>query len=288
MEDKDLKVLRHSAAHLAAHAVLELFPDTILTIGPATETGFFYDMQPKVNFKEADLQIITQRMQEIVKRNLPLTHEQMPKDQARTLFKNNPFKLELIDNLEGETVGIARQGDFYDLCRGGHVTHTGMLKHFILTGISGSYWRADRNGTPLQRISGTAFYTEQDLKAYLQRVEDAEKYDHRKLGKEMDLFSFQDEGVGFPFFHPKGKTVLTIMQNAMRKEWKNHNYQEIQTPTMLDSCLWQQSGHYAHYKKNMYFCEVEDKEYAVKPMNCPGSILVYKHRPRSYKELPLK
>ncbi|NBV40584.1 threonine--tRNA ligase, partial [bacterium] len=149
MEDKDLKVLRHSAAHLAAHAVLELFPDTILTIGPATETGFFYDMQPKVNFKEADLQIITQRMQEIVKRNLPLTHEQMPKDQARTLFKNNPFKLELIDNLEGETVGIARQGDFYDLCRGGHVTHTGMLKHFILTGISGSYWRADRNGVPL-------------------------------------------------------------------------------------------------------------------------------------------
>jgi threonyl-tRNA synthetase len=288
MEDKDLKVLRHSAAHLAAHAVLELFPETILTIGPATETGFFYDMQPKVNFKEADLQIITQRMQEIVKRNLPLTHEQMPKDQARTLFKNNPFKIELIDNLEGETVGIARQGDFYDLCRGGHVTHTGMLKHFILTGISGSYWRADRNGTPLQRISGTAFYTEQDLKEYLQRVEDAEKYDHRKLGKEMDLFSFQDEGVGFPFFHPKGKTVLTIMQNAMRKEWKDHNYQEIQTPTMLDSCLWQQSGHYAHYKKNMYFCEVEDKEYAVKPMNCPGSILVYKHRPRSYKELPLK
>jgi len=289
MEEKDLQILRHSAAHLLAHAVLELFPDTKLTIGPATSHGFFYDCQPTSHvFKEADLEAISKRMLEIADRNLPLTHEDISKTIAREMYKDNPFKLELINNIPGDTVGLARQGDFYDLCRGGHVASTGLLKHFILTGISGSYWRADRKNAPLQRISGTAFLTAKDLRVYLQKQEDAAKYDHRKLGKEMDLFSFQEEGVGFPFFHPKGKTILNIMYAVMRKEWEANNYQEVETPTILDEQLWEQSGHADHYRPNMYFCEIEDREYAVKPMNCPGAILIYKNKPRSYKELPLK
>ena len=289
MEEKDLQVLRHSAAHLLAHAISELFPGTVLTIGPATAQGFFYDCQPTVHtFKEADLETISKRMLEIAHRNLPLTHEDIPKTVARELYKNNPFKLELIENIPGQTVGLARQGDFYDLCRGGHVASTGLIKSFLLTGISGSYWRADRKNAPLQRISGTAFWNDKDLRIHLKKQEDAAKYDHRKIGKEMDLFSFQEEGVGFPFFHPKGKTILNIMYEVMRKEWKAHNYKEVETPTILDEQLWEQSGHAKHYRQNMYFCDIEDREYAVKPMNCPGGILIYKDRPRSYKELPLK
>jgi len=287
-KSEDLQILRHSTAHLLAQAVLELYPDTQLTIGPATKTGFFYDCLPKKNFKEADLPLITQRMQEIVKRDLPLTHKEISKEEARKLYKDNPFKLELIDGLEGDTVGLAEQGDFYDLCRGGHVKSTGQLAHFKLTGISGSYWRADRDGTALQRISGTAFPSAKELKEYEQLVEDAQKYDHRRLGKQLDLFSFHEEGVGFPFFHPKGTIILNELKNYMRFLLKDANYQEIETPIMLSDELWRRSGHYEHYKDNMYFSEVEKKNYAIKPMNCPGSILIYKERPRSYRELPLR
>lgn len=286
--DKDIMALRHSAAHLLAHAVAELFPDTTLTIGPATEEGFFYDMLPKRNFKEEDLPKIEARMKEIAARNLPLTHEPMAKEQARKLYKNNPYKLELIDGIPGDTVGIARQGEFYDLCKGGHVSTTGLLKNIKLTGISGSYWRADRSKQPLQRISGIAFFTAQDLAEYERKKEEAAKYDHRKIGKQLDLFSFHEEGVGFPFFHPKGKLVLNLMTAYMRKLQQENNYQEISTPTMLSDTLWKRSGHWAHYKDKMYFCDIDESVYAVKPMNCPGSILVYATRPRSYRELPLK
>lgn len=286
--DKDIMALRHSAAHLLAHAVAELFPDTILTIGPATEEGFFYDMLPKRNFKEEDLPKIEARMKEIADRNLPLTHEPMAKDEARKLYKNNPYKLELIEGIPGDTVGIARQGNFYDLCKGGHVSTTGLLKNVKLTGISGSYWRADRSKQPLQRISGIVFFTAQDLAEYERKKEEAAKYDHRKIGKQLDLFSFHDEGVGFPFFHPKGKLVLNLMTAYMRKLQQENNYQEISTPTMLSDTLWKRSGHWAHYKDKMYFCDIDESVYAVKPMNCPGSILVYATRPRSYRELPLK
>lgn len=286
--DKDIMALRHSAAHLLAHAVAELFPDTILTIGPATEDGFFYDLLPKRNFKEEDLPKIEARMKEIAARNLPLTHEPMAKEQARKLYKNNPYKLELIDGIPGDTVGIARQGEFYDLCKGGHVSTTGLLKNIKLTGISGSYWRADRSKQPLQRISGIAFFTAQDLAEYERKKEEAAKYDHRKIGKQLDLFSFHEEGVGFPFFHPKGKLVLNLMTAYMRKLQQENNYQEISTPTMLSDTLWKRSGHWAHYKDKMYFCDIDESVYAVKPMNCPGSILVYATRPRSYRELPLK
>jgi threonyl-tRNA synthetase len=285
---EELQKVRHSAAHLLAHAIMELYPDTQLTIGPATETGFFYDCLPSKNFKEVDLPLLQKRMEEIAQRNLPLGHKQIPKEEARKLYKDNPFKLELIDNLEGDTVGLATQGDFYDLCRGGHVEKTGDIKHFKLTGISGSYWRADRSGTALQRISGTAFLTDAAMKAQEQKEEEAQKYDHRRLGKQLDLFSFHDEGVGFPFFHPKGKLILNELRGAMRKRLQKAGYQEIETPTMLSDELWRRSGHYDFYKDNMYFSNIDEKSYAIKPMNCPGSIIIYKERPRSYRELPLR
>lgn len=286
--ERDLNELRHSAAHLLGHAVTELYPHTQLTIGPATAEGFFYDFLPETNFKESDLPAIADKMLEIANRNLPITHEQMPKDEARKLYAHNKFKLELIDGIPGDTVGIARQGDFYDLCKGGHVATTGLIKNFRLQNVSGSYWRANREDQALQRISGTAFFTAQELQDYETRREHALLYDHRRLGKQLDLFSFHEEGAGFPFFHPKGKAVCNAMTDYLRVLLKKNNYKEIATPIMLSDDLWKRSGHYAHYKKNMFFSEVEDMTYAVRPMNCPGSILVYKERPRSYRELPLR
>lgn len=283
-----LETLRHSAAHLLAHAIMELYPSTVLTIGPATQEGFFYDILPTVNFKEEDLAIIEARMHEIAERNIALTHEQMPKQQARELYKNNIFKLELIDGIPGDTVGIATQGNFFDLCRGGHVASTSDIRHFKLLTLSGSYWRADKNRQVLQRIAGTAFFSQEDLSQFEQRRQDAIKYDHRKLGKQLDLFSFHEEGVGFPFYHPHGKTVLNILMGHIKKLMDEYNYQEISTPMMLSDELWKQSGHYQHYKDNMFFCCVDEKQSAIKPMNCPGAILIYKERPRSYRELPLR
>ena len=286
--EEELQRLRHSAAHLTAHAVFELYPDTKLTIGPATAEGFFYDLLPTKNFKEEDLAIIQQRMHEISARNIPLTHKEISKDKARALFKDNPFKLELIDGIPGETVGLASQGEFHDLCKGGHVAFTGDIKYFKLTGISGSYWRADREGTALQRISGTAFLTAQEFEENEQRILNAQLYDHRRLGKQLDYFSFHDEGPGFPFFHHKGKLIINLLTNYMRSILKKANYQEIETPFMLSDELWRRSGHYHFYQDKMYFSCIDEKSFAIKPMNCPGSILIYKERPRSYRELPLR
>lgn len=287
-KEDSLKIVRHSAAHLLAHAIQELYPKTTLTIGPATREGFFYDMLPKTNFKESDLPAIEEKMREIVQRDLKITHEQMPKNEARVLYKDNPFKLELIDGIPGDTVGIARQGEFHDLCRGGHVDSTGKIKHFKLLHISGSYWRADRDGQPLQRITGTAFETAKDFRTYEKKVEDALKYDHRRLGKQLDLFSFHDEGVGFPFFHHKGKLIIKKMISYLRHLLDKADYLEIETPVMLSDDLWKRSGHYKHYKDNMFFSTIEDKNYAVRPMNCPGAILLFKERPRSYRNLPMR
>ncbi len=284
----ELEKMRHSAAHLLAHAVKELYPQTLLTIGPPTRDGFFYDFLPKENFKEEVLPILEKKMHEIAQRNLPITHQQMPKEEARQLFAHNIFKLELINAIPGDTVGIARQGDFIDLCKGGHVKSTGEIKHFKLLNLSGSYWRANRENTALQRISGTAFLTAKDMRTYEKRIEEAKKYDHRRLGKELDLFSFHEEGVGFPFFHPNGKKVLNTMTNYLRDLLNQYEYEEISTPIMLSEELWKRSGHYDHYKENMYFSQVDDKTYAIKPMNCPGAILVYKERPHSYRELPMR
>lgn len=285
---KKLEILRHSAAHLLAHAIHELYPETLFTIGPATEEGFFYDVLPLKNFKEDCLPLLEKKMHEIAARNLPLTHEKMIKNEARELFKHNKFKLELIDGIEGDYVGIARQGTFFDLCKGGHVENTNQIKYLKLLNISGSYWRADRKGQPLQRISGTAFWTDKELQDYEQKKEDALKYDHRRIGKALDLFSFQEEGPGFPFYHPNGKLILNLLTDHLKKLLYKYGHVEISTPAMLSDELWRRSGHYQFYKDNMYFCTIDEKEYAIKPMNCPGAILVYKDRPHSYKELPLR
>ncbi len=287
-QEQDLNKLRHSAAHLLAHAVSELYPDTQLTIGPATQEGFFYDFLPATNFKEEDLPKIATKMQEIADRKLAIEHKEVAKSEARELYKDNPFKLELINGIEGDTVGIATQGNFHDLCKGGHVEHTGLLKNIKLLTISGAYWKADRNGQPLQRISGTAFFTPKELRMFDKNREEALKYDHRKLGKELDLFSFNDAGPGFPFFHPKGKTVINLLISSLKKLLDTAGYQEIATPMMLSDELWKKSGHYDHYRDNMYFSEIDERSFAIKPMNCPGAILVYKERPRSYRDLPVK
>ena len=288
MDNNDLSVLRHSAAHLAAQAIKELFPKTKLTIGPATKDGFFYDVLPERNFKEEDLVAIEERMRELSKKNYPIEHQEISKEEARKIFSDNPFKMELIDQIPGDTVGLSVQGDFKDLCRGGHVASTGDIKHFKLLGISGSYWRADRSGQPLQRIHGTAFLTAQDLEDFEKRQEELLQHDHRRLGKQLDYFSFHEDAAGFPFFHPKGQRVLLALKNYMRTLHDKYNYKEIATPTVLNAELWKRSGHYDHYKDNMYFSQIDERTYAIKPMNCPGSFLVYKQRPRSYRELPLK
>ena len=285
---EELQKLRHSAAHLLAHAISELYPDTQLTLGPPTKDGFFYDCLPTTNFKLEDLPKIEERMHEIAKRNIPLTHKQVPKSEARELYKDNKYKLELIDGIPGEIAGIAKQGDFYDLCKGGHVETTGEIKHFKLTGISGSYWRADKKNDALQRISGTAYLSKEDEEIAEKKKAELDMYDHRRLGKQLDYFSFHNEGAGFPFFHPKGKIVLNELRKYMRSILKDADYKEIETPIMLSDELWKNSGHYEFYKDNMYFSDIDEKNYAIKPMNCPGSILIYKERPRSYRELPLR
>jgi threonyl-tRNA synthetase len=286
--EQELSILRHSAAHLLAHAVSELFPKTKLTIGPATKDGFFYDFLPEHNFKEEDLPILEARMHILSKKNIPIEHKSISKEKARELYKDNPFKLELIDGIPGDEVGLAVQGDFYDLCKGGHVASTGDIQFFKIESISGSYWRADRNNQPLQRISGTAFFSQEEMDDYFRHKEELLKYDHRRIGKQLNLFSFHDESPGSVFYHHKGMIIRNIMMSYMRSLLHNADYQEILTPILLNAQLWKQSGHYAHYKNNMYICHVEDGEFAVKPMNCPGAILVYKERPRSYRELPLR
>jgi threonyl-tRNA synthetase len=284
----DKKTLAHSAAHLLAHAVTELFPDTLLTIGPATQDGFFYDFKPTKNFKEEDLETITARMHALAGKKLPIIQTTITKAEALKLYHNNPFKLELINSLAGDEIGLSTQGDFYDLCKGGHVENTGVLVHFRLQAISGSYWRADRNGIPLQRISGIVFETADELVAYEKNQADIALYDHRRLGKQLDLFSFHDEGVGFPFFHAKGQRILLSLMTYMRQLHDEFGYEEIATPHLLTDELWRRSGHYANYKDNMYFVQIEQQSYALKPMNCPGSIIIFNNRPRSYRELPLR
>ncbi len=286
--NKDIKVLRHSAAHLLAHAVTQIFPETLITIGPATDEGFFFDFLPKETFKEEDLPKIEARMLELAKADYKIEHKEISKEEARKIYKNNPFKLELIEGIPGDTVGMSVQGDYYDLCRGGHVKSTGELKNIKLLSVAGSYWRADRKNQALQRIIGTAFFTEKELQDFITAREEALKYDHRRIGKQLDLFSFHEEGPGFPFFHPKGQAVINRLVSFMREIHRKYNYQEITTPTMLSDELWKKSGHYAFYKQNMYFSCIDEKSYAIKPMNCPGSILVFDNRPRSYRELPLK
>ncbi|MFP4481583.1 MAG: threonine--tRNA ligase [Thermovirgaceae bacterium] len=285
-----LRILRHSASHLMAQAVKRLYPGTRLGIGPAIEEGFYYDMDIPAQIGEDDLDAIEKEMRRISKENIPVTREVLPRQEAEELFaeRDESYKLELIQELEGDTVTVYRQGEFVDLCRGPHVANTSVLKHFRLLSLAGAYWRGDEKNKMLTRVYGTAFGTKEALEEHINRIEEAKKRDHRKLGRELDLFSLQPEAPGFPFFHPKGMVVINKLVDFWRKEHIRRGYCEIRTPLILDRDLWIRSGHWDHYRENMYFTEIDERPFAIKPMNCPGGMLVYKSQIRSYRDLPLR
>lgn len=280
------EVYWHSAAHVMANAIVNLFPEALLTIGPVVETGFYYDID-HAPFKPEDLRKIEKEMKQIVNKNLKFRKEEITKKEALELFKKNPYKAELINELKG-SITIYFQNGFVDLCRGPHVPRTGYVKAFKLTKLAGAYWRGDARNKQLQRIYGVAFPDEKQLNSYINMLEEAEKRDHRKIGKELDLFSIHEEGPGFIFWNPKGMVIRNLLIDFWREMHRKHGYQEISTPVILNCKLWQQSGHLENYEELMYFTKIEEQEYAIKPMNCPGGILVYKERLHSYRELPLR
>lgn len=288
--EEGINIIRHSAAHIMAQAVQRLFPGTKVTIGPVIENGFFYDFDPEKPFTEEDLVKIEEEMKKIVKEDYPFTRREMSAKEAKEMFAGmgENYKIEIIDDLGAETVSIYQQGEFTDLCRGTHVPSTGFLKAFKLMSTAGAYWRGDSNNKMLQRIYGVAFGSKKELDDYLTMLEEAERRDHRKLGKQLDLFFVDEHGPGFPFFMPKGVEIFNKLQEIWRIEHKKRHYEEIKTPIMLDKELWEISGHWFNYRENMYTSEIDEKMYAIKPMNCPGSIIAYKNNLHSYKDLPLK
>lgn len=285
-----IEMLRHSTSHLMAQAVYRLYPGTKYGVGPAIENGFYYDMDVPNTITEDDLPKIEEEMKKIAAEAIPFERLIVSKDEAIGIFKErgDTYKLELIEGIEDNTLSLYKVGEFIDLCRGPHVPNTSYLKHFKLLSVAGAYWRGDERNPMLTRIYGTAFPTEEDLLAYLAKVEEAKRRDHRRLGKELDIFSMQNEAPGFPFFHPKGVVVLNVLVDFWRKVHVQRGYQEIKTPLILDQDLWIRSGHWDHYRDNMYFTEIDGKPFAIKPMNCPGGILVYKSQLRSYRDFPLK
>jgi len=280
-------ILRHSAAHVMAQAVLHLYPKAKLTIGPAVEDGFYYDidMEP---VSEEDFARIEAEMKKAIDAKQPFVRRHVSKAQALELYRDEPYKLEMIGDLADGTISLYTHGDFTDLCRGPHLPHTGFVKAFKLTKVSGAYWRADQTKAQLQRIYGTAFFDAKDLKAYLTFLEEAKKRNHRKLGAALDLFSFHDEAPGMAFFHAKGMVVWNALLDYWRLEHRVAGYVETKTPIILKKELWERSGHWENYRENMYTTVVEDTEQAIKPMNCPGGMLLYNSRPHSYKDLPLR
>ncbi|AVQ39604.1 threonine--tRNA ligase [Clostridium sporogenes] len=283
--------LRHTGSHMLAQAVKRLYPEVKLAIGPAIDTGFYYDFEADFTFTPEMLEKIEAEIKKIIKENHKLERFELPREEAIKLMKekNEDYKVELIEDLpEGEVISFYKQGDFTDLCAGPHVPSTGKVKSVKLLSLAGAYWRGDENNKMLQRIYGTAFTKKSELDEYLNMLEEAKKRDHRKLGKELDLFSIHEEGPGFPFFHPKGMIVRNILESFWREEHTKAGYQEIRTPLILNEALWHQSGHWDHYKENMYFTNIDDGDYAIKPMNCPGGILVYKNSMHSYRDLPLR
>ena len=288
--EEGIEIIRHSAAHIMAQAVQRLFPNTKVTIGPVVENGFFYDFDPERPFTEEDLAKIEEEMKKIVKENYPFERSEMSAKEAKKFFaeKGETYKVEIIDDLGVDKVSIYKQGEFVDLCRGTHVPSTGYLKAFKLMSTAGAYWRGDSNNKMLQRIYGVAFASKKELDEYLTMMEEAERRDHRKLGKQLNLFFLDEHGPGFPFFMPKGVELFNKLQEIWRVEHKKRGYQEIKTPIMLDRELWEISGHWFNYRENMYTSVIDEKTYAIKPMNCPGSIISYKNNLHSYKDLPLK
>ncbi|MDJ0809235.1 MAG: threonine--tRNA ligase [Desulfobacterales bacterium] len=286
-DPEGLEIMRHSAAHVMAQAVLRVCDKAQLTIGPVIEDGFYYDID-MAPISEDDFPKIEAEMKKIVKAKMPIRRREVSKDEALAFYKDEPYKLEMIQDLEDGQISFYSQEEFTDLCRGPHVPHTGFVKAFKLMKVSGAYWRADQSKAQLQRIYGTAYFNKKDLKAYLQFLEEAKKRNHRKIGEAQELFSFHDEAPGMPFFHPKGMVMWNLMLDFWREEHRRAGYVETKTPIMLQRRLWEQSGHWENYRENMYTSEVDEIEYAIKPMNCPGGMLLYKNRPHSYRELPLR
>ena len=292
-DEEGRRALRHTASHIMAQAVKRLYKDqhVKLAIGPAIENGFYYDIDMDRKLTEDDLKDIQKEMEKIVKENLKLERKEIERAEALKMFEEmgESYKVELINDLpEGEKITLYSQGEFTDLCAGPHVLSTGKVKAFKLQSVAGAYWRGDEHNKMLQRIYGTAFEKKDDLDAYLHMLEEAEKRDHRKLGRELDLFSLHEEGPGFPFFHPNGMIIRNELINYWREVHRRYGYQEIKTPMIMNRQLWEQSGHWAHYKENMYFTKIDGEDYAVKPMNCPGGMLVYNTQPHSYRDLPLR
>ena len=290
-EDGGKHTLRHTASHILAQAVKRLWPEAKLAIGPAIDKGFYYDIDMEHTLTPEDLGKIEKEMSRIVKENLPITKSVMSRQEAIEFFKskNEDYKVELIEDLpEDAVISCYAQGDFIDLCAGPHVASTGKVKAFKLQSIAGAYWRGDEKNKMLQRIYGTAFEKKEDLDAYLHLLEEAAKRDHRKLGKELGLFVIKEEGPGFPFFLPKGMALRNELENFWREVHHDFEYDEIRTPIILNKQLWETSGHWDHYRENMYTTIIDDEEYAIKPMNCPGGILVYQNEMHSYRDLPLR
>ena len=292
--DKDaagLDVVRHSSAHLLAQAVKALFPDAQVTIGPVIDDGFYYDFSYKRPFTPEDLVAIEKKMAEIAKQDLPVSRAVLPRSEAIQYFKNlgEHYKAQIIESIPGdEELSLYTQGDFTDLCRGPHVPSTGKIKVFKLMRLAGAYWRGDARNDMLQRIYGTAWTKKEDLDAYLYRLEEAEKRDHRKLGKQLDLFHLQDEAPGMVFWHPKGWVIWQQIEQYIREQLTAHGYQEVRTPMVMDRVLWEKSGHWENYRENMFTTESEKRDYAVKPMNCPGHIQIFNQGLKSYRDLPLR
>ena len=291
-KDKDgLDILRHSTAHLLAYAVKELFPDAQVTIGPVIENGFYYDFAYRRPFTPEDLAAIEKKMVALAQRDLPVTREVWERDKAVAFFQSigEHYKAEIIASIPaGEPIGLYREGDFVDLCRGPHVPSTGKLRVFKLMKVAGAYWRGDSKNEMLQRIYGTAWASKEEQDAYLHMLEEAEKRDHRRLGTQLDLFHTQDEAPGMVFWHPKGWAVWQQVEQYMRKVYRDNGYQEVRAPQIIDRSLWEKSGHWENYKENMFTTASENRDYAVKPMNCPGHVQIYKARLHSYRDLPLR
>ncbi|MBK6744162.1 MAG: threonine--tRNA ligase [Hydrogenophilales bacterium] len=286
-----LELIRHSTSHLLAYAVKELFPDAQVTIGPVIEDGFYYDFSFKRPFTPEDLAAIEKRMAELAKKDIPVTREEWDRDDAVKFFESigEKYKAEIIGAIPaGQTISLYREGDFIDLCRGPHGPSTGKLKVFKLMKVAGAYWRGDSKNEMLQRIYGTAWANKDDLAAYLHRLEEAEKRDHRRLGKQLDLFHLQEESPGMVFWHPHGWAVWQAVEQYMRAKFREYGYDEVKTPTIMDHTLWEKSGHWDNYRENMFVTASENRDYAVKPMNCPGHIQIFNNGLRSYRDLPMR
>jgi len=285
-----LSILRHSTAHLMAQAVQSLFPGTQVTIGPTIEDGFYYDFKRDKSFTPEEIGKIEAQMQKLAGLDLKVTREEMPKEEAIKLFHQmgEEYKVAILTDISDETVSLYRQGNWVDLCRGPHVPSTGIIQAFKLTGVAGAYWRGDEKNEMLQRIYGTSFPSQELLREHLHLLEEAKKRDHRRLGRELDLFSFHPIAPASPFLHPKGTIIYNELISHMRQLYLRFGYQEVITPQIFDVNLWRQSGHYDHFKENMFFTHIEDREFGVKPMNCPGHTFIYSAKKRSYRDLPLR